>query len=115
LADPAAAWPAAPAAVGWVWAALDGAVRGSGMVENLNSVLAFPRATRRGLPATTLALTAVYRNHHRFARGKRAGYTPLELVGLPSPHWLEALGYGPPPTPRNFRPVHSATVTTFAA
>jgi hypothetical protein len=115
VADPAAAWPADPAAAGWVWAALDGVVRGSGMVENLNSVLAFPRATRRGLPPTTLALTAVYRNHHRFARGKRAGQTPLELVGLPSPHWLEALGYGPPPTPPNFRPVHADTVTTMAA
>jgi hypothetical protein len=117
LPEPTAAWPADPAAAGWVWAALDGAVRGSGMVENLNSVLAFQRATRRGLPATALALAAVYRNHHRFERGKRAGHTPLELVGLPSPDWLDALGYGgsTPPTPTADRRPQPGTVTIIAA
>src|SRR5205814_23441 len=76
LTDAAEAWPTAPDAARATWAALDGARRGSGLVENLNSILAFQRDTRRGLPGTALALAAVYRNHHRFARGKRAGFTP---------------------------------------
>jgi hypothetical protein len=117
LTDAAEAWPTAPDAARATWAALDGARRGSGLVENLNSILAFQRATRRGLPGTALALAAVYRNHHRFARGKRAGFTPLELAGLPSPHWLDALGYGRsvPSPPVNFRPDRAHTVTSMAA
>jgi hypothetical protein len=94
LGDAAEAWPAQPTAARWVWAALDAAGRTTGMVENLNSVLADHRAAHRGLPAPVLAVFAVYRNHHVFARGKRAGHSPLALLGLPSPHWLEALGYG---------------------
>jgi hypothetical protein len=99
LADAAAAWPAEPGPARAVWAALDGAVRGSGMVENFHSALAPQRARRRGLPPTALALAAAYRNHHRFERGARAGRSPLELAGLPSPDWLDALGYARAPAP----------------
>ncbi len=99
LADAADAWPAHPTAARWVWAALDAAGRTTGMVENLNSVLAPHRAAHKGLPAPVLAVTAVYRNHRVFPRGKRAGHSPLDLLGLPSPHWLDALGYGRPPAP----------------
>ncbi len=102
LGDAAEAWPAHPTAARWVWAALDAVGRPTGMVENLNSVLADHRAAHRGLPAPVLAVFAVYRNHRVFARGARAGHSPLELLGLPSPHWLAALGYGrggDPPTP----------------
>jgi hypothetical protein len=99
LADAAAAWPAHPAAARWVWAALEAAGRTTGMAENLNSVLAPHRAAHRGLPASVLAVFAVYRNHRVFPRGKRAGHSPLDLLGLPSPHWLDALGYGRPPAP----------------
>jgi hypothetical protein len=99
VADAAEAWPAHPAAARWVWAALDAAGRTTGMVENLNSVLAPHRAAHRGLPAPVLAVFAVYRNHRVFPRGTRAGHSPLELLGLPSPHWLDALGYGRPPAP----------------
>ena len=94
LSDAAEACPAHPVAARWVWAALDAVGRTTGMVENLNSLLADHRAAHRGLPAPVLAVFAVYRNHHVFARGKRAGHSPLELLGLPAPHWLEALGYG---------------------
>src|SRR5436190_1641880 len=57
------ALPAAPAAADQVWAVLERARRGTGMVENRNRVLAFHRTTHRGLPATVLATGAVYRNH----------------------------------------------------
>jgi hypothetical protein len=99
LVDAAEAWPAHPAAARWVWAALDAAGRTTGMVENLNSVLAAHRAAHRGLPAPVLAVAAVYRNHRVYPRGKRAGRSPLALLGLPAPHWLDALGYGRTPAP----------------
>jgi hypothetical protein len=117
--DAAAAWPAQPTAARWVWAALDAVGRPTGMVENLNSVLADHRAAHRGLPAPVLAVFAVYRNHRAFARGTRAGHSPLELLGLPAPHWLEALGYGrggDPPTPLYEYPeAPPDTVTRFVA
>jgi len=117
LRDAAEAWPADPTAACWVWAALDGAVRASSMVENLNSALAPPRAAPRGLPWPILAVWRVYRNHHVFARGKRAGHSPLDVAGLPAPHWLDALGYGrlTAPAPSDFPACPLQTVTTLAA
>jgi len=119
LGDAAEAWPAHPTAARWVWAALDAVGRTTGMAENLNSLLADHRAAHRGLPAPVLAVFAVYRNHRVFARGKRAGHSPLELLGLPSPHWLAALGYGrgeEPPTPLYEYPeAPPDTVTRFVA
>jgi hypothetical protein len=99
LRDAADAWPQAPDPAGRAWAAPDNAVRGTGMAENLNSRPAVQRAARRGLPPAALALFAVYRNHQVFRRGKRAGHSPLEPAGLPSPHWLDALGFGPAASP----------------
>ena len=117
LADAAAAWPAQPAAARWVWAALDAAGRTTGMAENLNSVLAPHRAAHKGLPTPVLAVFTVYRNHRVFSRGKRAGHSPLDLLGLPSPHWLDALGYrcAAAARPRAFPDVLSQTVNTLAA
>lgn len=94
LREASEVWPQAPEVARQVWAALEGAVRATGMAENLNSVLAPHRAAHRGLPDNLLAVFEVYRNHRVFPRGKRAGHSPLELLGLPSPHWLDALGYG---------------------
>jgi hypothetical protein len=96
LREAAEAWPAAPEPARQVWVALDEAVRTTGMAENLNSLLAAHRAAHRGLPDNVLAVFAVYRNHHAFQRGKRGGNSPLELLGLPSPDWLDVLGYGCP-------------------
>lgn len=121
LADAAACWPEAPEEASLVWRALDEAVRATGMAENLNSLLAFHRATHRGLPDRVIALFKVYRNHHVFSRGKRAGQSPLELLGLPSPDWLDALGYGRPKAPRigehptNRAPNLTQSVSTLAA
>jgi len=117
LREAAEAWPAEATVARWVWAALAMTGRTSSMAENLNSVLAFHRATHRGLPATVLAVLAVYRNHRVFPRGARAGHSPLELLGLPSPHWLDALGYGDGPAqPASVIPEHpTQTVNTLAA
>jgi hypothetical protein len=94
LEEAADAWPASPEAARAVWGALESVVRSSGMVENLGSVLAAHRASHRGLPSCVLSVFKVYRNHRVFERGKRAGQSPLQLAGLRSPHWLDALGYG---------------------
>ncbi|HEX5504445.1 MAG TPA: hypothetical protein VFW96_17610 [Thermomicrobiales bacterium] len=117
LPDAALAWPTQPTAARWVWAALDAAGRTTGMAENLNSVLAPHRAAHKGLPAPVLAVFAVYRNRRVFPRGKRAGRSPLDLLGLPAPHWLDALGYGrvAAPAPREFPARSSHTVNTLAA
>jgi hypothetical protein len=115
LTDAAVAWPAAPDAARQVWAALDGALRGTGMVENLNSILAFARTAHRGLPVPVLALFAVYHNQHVFARGRRAGHSPLELAGLASPPWLDALGYPRSPARPEFLTPPAETVNTLIA
>ncbi len=115
LVDAAAAWPEAPEQARQVWQALDAAVRATGMAENLNSLLAFHRATHRGLPDKVVALFEVYRNHHVFSRGKRAGQSPLELLGLPSPHWLDVLGY-PKSASKGILPTNpTQSVNTLAA
>lgn len=117
LSDAAEAWPQAPESARQVWAALKGAVRATGMAENLNSILAPHRASHRGLPDNVLAVFRVYRNHHVFSRGKRAGHSPKELLALPSPHWLDALGYGRPkmPTAAKLPTAPAQTVNTLAA
>ena len=117
LGDAAEAWPQAPEAARQVWAALEGAVRATGIAENLNSILAAHRAAHRGLPDNVLAVFRVYRNHRVFPRGKRAGHSPNELLGLPSAHWLDALGYGRSqmPTAAELPAVSTQTVNTLAA
>lgn len=113
----AEAWPQEPTIARWVWAALAMTGRTSSMAENLNSVLAFHRATHRGLPAPVLAVLSVYRNHRVFPRGARAGHSPLDLLDQPSPHWLDALGYGDGPanTSPAFPEQPAQTVNTLAA
>jgi hypothetical protein len=115
LGDASEAWPGHPAAARWVWAALDAAGRTTGMAEHLNSLLAPQRAAHKGLPAPILAVFAVYHNHRVFPRGKRAGHSPLDLLGLPAPHWLDALGYGRTPTPAAFPARPARTVNRKAA
>lgn len=111
--------PASPEAASGVWGALESVVRSSGMVENLGSVLAAHRASHRGLPSCVLSVFKVYRNHRVFERGKRAGHSPLQLAGLRSPHWLDALGYGRifsvQKEPRPVLTPHPRSVNTLAA
>ena len=117
LTDAATAWPSAPELARQVWTALGQAVRATGMVENLNSILAPHRAAHRGLPANVLAVFAVYRNHHVFQRGERVGHSPLALLGLPSPDWLAVLGYGRPKVAEGHKlpTIPAKTVNTMAA
>jgi hypothetical protein len=117
LTDAAEARPQQPAVARQVWAALDATVRTTSMAENLNSRLAPHRAAHRGLPAPVLAVFRVYHNHHVFARGKRAGHSPLELAGCSSPPWLDALAaaHPAPTTPREFPTDREQTVTQLAA
>ncbi|MPZ12857.1 MAG: hypothetical protein GEU73_00250 [Chloroflexi bacterium] len=117
LSEAADAWPDAPGWARQVWVALDQAARGTGMAENLNSVLAPHRAAHRGLPAPVLSVFQVYRNHRVFPRGKRAEQRPNHLAGLPAADWLDVLGYGRRPrtqTPK-FPTSTAQTVNTFAA
>ncbi len=117
LRDAAEAWPQAPEVARQVWAALEGAIRATGMAENLNSILAPHRASHRGLPDNVLAVFRLYRNQRVFPRGKRAGYSPNELLGLPSAHWLDVLGYGrpKPSTAGELPTMPTPTVNTLAA
>lgn len=113
------AWHTSPEAARRVWEALESAVRSSGMVENLGSVLAAHRASHRGLPACVLEVFRVYHNHHHVFRwGKRAGHSSLELAKLPSPHWLDTLGYGRISGGKERQPVpapHRQSANTLAA
>lgn len=88
------AWRTAAA---WVLEAWQGAVRASSAVENWHSILRPHLAVHRTLTPGMLALLTVWHNHRVFARGERAGHSPLQLSGLADAptDWLVALGYPP--------------------
>lgn len=73
-----------PAAYAY-WAALSLFHRASSLAESLHSWLRPHLQAHRGTPQWLLPLLQVFWNHHRFQRGKRAGYTPLELAGVEDP------------------------------
>src|SRR5512138_403090 len=72
-------------------------VRGSSVVENLNSRLRSYFFLRRHLGSNYLELLQFFLNHRRFRRSERperAKRSPRELLTNQShPHWLELLGY----------------------
>ena len=76
---------------------LQGTVRASSLVENLNSRLRSYFFLRRHLGSDYLALLQFFLNHRRLERSdrpERVGKTPAELLtGQSHPHWLEMLGY----------------------
>lgn len=80
-----------------VQAVLEGVMRGSSLAECVNSWLRPYADLMKGLGQHFLPLFVLYRNSHVFERGKRAGQSPLELAGVPTPpgDWLEWLGLGP--------------------
>jgi len=75
--------------------------RASSAVENWHSILRPHLAVHRTLTPGLLALVAVWHNHRVFARGARAGSSPLQLSGMPAAptDWLVALGYPPAAAP----------------
>jgi hypothetical protein len=88
-------WGAAyPAARDRVVAVLEGVLRGSSLAECANSWLRPYAELLKGLGARFLPLFQLFRNAHVFARGKRAGHSPLELAGVTTPpgDWLDWLG-----------------------
>lgn len=79
-----------------VVAMLEGVMRGSSLVECVNSWLRPYADLMKGLAETFLPLFQLYRNSHIFQRGKRAGFSPLQLAGINAPgqDWLDRLGLG---------------------
>jgi hypothetical protein len=69
--------------------------RTSSAIECLNSLLRPYLNGRKQVSQGFLDLFRFFHNTHRFARGKRAGFTPLELAGGPAiPDPLAFLGLG---------------------
>ena len=75
---------------------LDDVMRGSSLAECVNSWLRPYADLMKGLGERFLPLFTLYRNSHVFARGKRAGHSPLELAGIDIPEgdWLDWIGLG---------------------
>jgi len=100
LAGLPAGWRPAARVLLAAWA---GAVRASSAAEGWHGLLRPHLAVHRTLPPHLLALLAVWHNHRVFARGARAGQSPLQRSGLVEApaDWLTALGYPPaaPPAP----------------
>lgn len=73
---------------------LEGIMRGSSLAECVNSWLRPYADVMKGLGERFLPLFMLYRNSHVFARGKRAGHSPLELAGvdMPDGDWLDWIG-----------------------
>jgi hypothetical protein len=89
--------PAWGAAVRLLLTAWGRALRASSAAENWHSILRPHLAAHRTLSPGLLALLAVRHNHRVFTRGLHAGFSPLQLSGLPDAptDWLVALGYPP--------------------
>ncbi|MGB6380338.1 MAG: hypothetical protein WBF55_07210 [Syntrophobacteria bacterium] len=64
------------------WHALALFHRASSLAESLHSWVRPHLQAHRGLPQWLGPLLQLFWNHHRFQRGKRSGYTPLELAGV---------------------------------
>ncbi len=94
----------------------DGAARASSAVENWHSIVRPHLAVHRTLSAGVLALLAVWHNHRVFARGVHAGFSPLQLSGMPATptDWLVALGYPPTEMPVP-QPVPPTALVALAA
>jgi len=90
---PGAGFPAhLQATVQAFWSAVSFFQRASSLAESLHSWLRPYLQMHRGTPQWRLPLLQLVWNHHRFRRGKRAGYAPRELAGITeAPALAEAL------------------------
>jgi len=101
-----------PQARAKVVAMLEGVMRGSSLAECVNSWLRPYAHLMKGLGAQFLPLFQLYRNSHIFQRGKRAGFSPLQLAGIATPagDWLDWLGLGQ--QPQNRRSVRCLSIAS---
>jgi len=76
---------------GAIWDALALFHRSSSMAESLHSWLRPYLSIRRGIPGWLLPLLQLFWNHHVFARGKRAGQSPMQLAGVEAAPSLAAV------------------------
>lgn len=99
--------PAYPTAREQVWTVLTTVLRGSSLVECVNSWLRPYATLLKRLGRSFLALFQLFRNARVFPRGQRAGQSPLALAGVDTPagDWLDWLGLHRVPSPT--RPVRS--------
>jgi hypothetical protein len=65
-----------------IWDALALFHRSSSLAESLHSWLRPYLSIHRGMPDWLFPLLQLFWNHHVFSRGKRAGYSPLQLAGV---------------------------------
>ena len=65
-----------------IWEALALFHRSSSLAESLHSWLRPYLTIHRGMPDWLFPLLQLFWNHHVFARGKRAGNSPLQLAGV---------------------------------
>ena len=88
---------------------LEGVMKGSSLVECVNSWLRPYAELMKGLGDRFLPLFVLYRNAHVFQRGKRAGASPFQLAGIDTPEgdWLDWLGLGSDKPPLRLQTVHS--------
>lgn len=73
------------------WQALALFHRSSSLAEALHSWLRPYLQVHRGMPDWLLPLLQLVWNHHAFSRGKRLGFSPMELAGVPDPLSLSQL------------------------
>ena len=65
-----------------IWDGLALFHRSSSLAESLHSWLRPYLSIHRGMPDWLLPLLQLFWNHHVFARGKRAGHSPLQLAEI---------------------------------
>jgi hypothetical protein len=65
-----------------IWEALALFHRSSSLAEALHSWLRPYLSIHRGMPDWLFPLHQLFWNHHVFSRGKRVGYSPLQLAGV---------------------------------
>jgi hypothetical protein len=64
------------------WSTLELFHRASSLAESLHSWLRPHLHAHRGMPDWLLPLLQLFWNHHTFQRGKRKGYSPVQLAGV---------------------------------
>lgn len=79
-------------AINMVWAIGLKCCKSNSFVESVNSVIRSYLNTYKSIPSWFCSLFTFFRNHHTFARGKRAKKSPIELLyGEHQPDWIDKI------------------------